>query len=100
LLQNHFARFPSAPGISSNASMKTTSTPIILDRLAASASDVAKILGISRAQVWKLHSAGKLPLPVRLGCKKPVWVIEELQAWLAAGAPDRASWLKLREGRR
>jgi len=54
--------------------------------------------GISRAQWFKLASSGRTPLPVRLGTRRPVYLISELEAWLRAGAPDRASWLKMREG--
>lgn len=68
-------------------------------RLAVSATDAANLLGISRAQLWKLHACGKLPLPARLGSKKPVWVVEELRAWLAAGAPDRQTWQRLKDTR-
>jgi len=53
--------------------------------------------GISRAQWFKLASSGRTPLPARLGTRRPVYLISELEAWLRAGAPDRASWLKKRE---
>ena len=53
--------------------------------------------GISRAQWFKLASSGRTPLPVRLGTRRPVYLISELEAWLRAGAPDRAAWLKMRE---
>jgi predicted DNA-binding transcriptional regulator AlpA len=53
--------------------------------------------GISRAQWYKLASSGRTPLPVRLGTRRPVYLISELEAWLRAGAPDRVAWLKMRE---
>ncbi|MBN2563134.1 MAG: helix-turn-helix domain-containing protein [Phycisphaerae bacterium] len=56
------------------------------------ASDAAALLGISRAQLYKLHSQGKIPLPVRLGIKAPRWRVSELGAWLEAGCPDRLAW--------
>ena len=75
-----------------------TNKPLIdSPKLALPAKDVAVLLGISRAQLWKLHASGKLPLPVYLGSKAPRWLAEELSDWLKAGAPDRATWLKLRE---
>jgi len=73
---------------------------IVFDRLALTANDAAGLLGISRAQFWKLHASGKLPVPVYLGVKAPRWRAEELRDWLAAGCPDRVSWLKLQEGAR
>jgi predicted DNA-binding transcriptional regulator AlpA len=55
------------------------------------------LCGISRAQWYKLASSGRTPPPVRLGTRRPVHLISELEAWLRAGAPDRVSWLKMRE---
>jgi predicted DNA-binding transcriptional regulator AlpA len=54
------------------------------------------LVGISRAQWFKLFSSGRTPLPVRLGTRRPVYLISELEDWLRAGAPDRQTWLKLR----
>ena len=64
--------------------------------IAVAAAQAAALLGISRAQIWKLHSAGRIPMPIYLGAKAPRWRVDELRAWLAAGAPDRASWEKLK----
>jgi predicted DNA-binding transcriptional regulator AlpA len=80
--------------------MEITSTTIASERLALSAKDVAALLNISKAQVWKLHASGRLPLPLYLGSKAPRWRTAELEAWLAAGAPDRATWERLKGGRR
>jgi predicted DNA-binding transcriptional regulator AlpA len=68
-------------------------------RLALPAKDAADLVGVSRAQWWKLHASGKIPLPVYLGTKAPRWRVEELRAWLAAGCPDRLAWQKLRRPR-
>jgi len=62
-----------------------------LGRLALSADEVAVLLGISRAHVWKLASTGRLPKPVRLG-RAVRWDRKNLEAWLAAGAPSRDRW--------
>jgi predicted DNA-binding transcriptional regulator AlpA len=83
-----------------NRFMKTTSPLITPDRLALTAKDAAAILGISRAQLWKLHASGKIPLPVYLGTKAPRWRADELREWLEAGAPDRQTWQKMREAQR
>jgi predicted DNA-binding transcriptional regulator AlpA len=58
------------------------------------------ICGISRAQWFRLLASGRTPLPVRLGTRRPVYLIAELQAWLETGAPDRQTWLKIRKGRK
>jgi predicted DNA-binding transcriptional regulator AlpA len=69
--------------------------------LTVDARDASQLLGISRAQLYKLHSSGRLPLPVHLGVRAPRWVIAELQEWLASGAPPRDQWERLkREGGR
>jgi predicted DNA-binding transcriptional regulator AlpA len=79
--------------------MENKKTYIDSKQLALPAIDVAAMLGISRAQLWKLHASGKIPLPVYLGTKAPRWRVEELRAWLAAGCPDRLAWEKMREAR-
>ena len=80
--------------------MKTTSPLIVSDLLALTAKDAAALLDISRAQLWKLHASGKIPLPVYLGTKAPRWRADELREWLAAGAPDRLTWQKMQEAQR
>jgi predicted DNA-binding transcriptional regulator AlpA len=64
--------------------------------LAVSATDAAALVGVSRAQWWKLHAAGKVPLPVYLGSRAPRWRVDELRDWLAAGAPNRQTWERTR----
>lgn len=64
-------------------------------RIALSADEVAEALGISRAHVWKLASAGRLPKPIRLG-RAVRWSRKDLEEWLAAGAPSRDRWEDIR----
>jgi predicted DNA-binding transcriptional regulator AlpA len=73
-----------------------TSTAPNLAPLLVGAKDAAVLLGISRAQFWKLHASGKVPLPVYLGTKAPRWRVEELRSWLSAGCPDRQNWQRMR----
>jgi predicted DNA-binding transcriptional regulator AlpA len=80
--------------------MSTLSTQIDPERLAVTARDAARLLGISRAQLYRLHSSGRLPPPLYLGTRAPRWSIAELRDWLAAGCPDRQTWQRLREGQR
>ena len=55
--------------------------PLLLD-----AKQVATLLRISKNMIWKLHSAGKLPTPVRLGrCVR--WRRDEIVSWVARGCP-------------
>jgi len=67
-----------------------------VEPLLVAAPEAARLCGVSRSQWWKLHSAGKVPMPVYLGSKNPRWRVQELRSWLAAGAPDRSTWQRLR----
>jgi predicted DNA-binding transcriptional regulator AlpA len=69
-------------------------------RLALRAADAAALLGISRAQFFKLHSEGRMPLPVRLGPRAPRWLVSDLKEWLAAGAPSRDAWERMKSAKR
>lgn len=53
--------------------------------------EAAGLLGISRATFYRLHSSGRLPLPVRLG-RSARWRSMELRAWVASGCPERSRW--------
>jgi predicted DNA-binding transcriptional regulator AlpA len=79
--------------------MSKTKTPIDPQALTVDARGAAALLGISRAQFYRLHSAGRLPLPVYLGTRAPRWIVQELRDWLTAGCPDRQTWQRTREGR-
>jgi prophage regulatory protein len=59
--------------------------------IAISARELARLLGISLRQAWRLNSAGKLPKPIRLGGSVR-WNHREVQEWLEAGCPDRVAW--------
>lgn len=66
-------------------------TPKAPPRLTLTAEQVAETLGISRATVWRMHAAGKLPAPVRFG-RAVRWERYTIEEWLAVGAPCRAEW--------
>jgi excisionase family DNA binding protein len=58
------------------------------------AAEVARLLGISEATLYRLKSAGKLPAPVKLG-GRVLWRREELGRWCVAGCPDLRTWQAL-----
>lgn len=58
--------------------------------------DAAAMLGVSRAHFYRMHKAGRIPLPVRLGGSVR-WRVNELKAWIDAGMPNRQAW-KLMNG--
>jgi prophage regulatory protein len=62
-------------------------SPLVVD-----ARRLAKLLcaGVRTVRTW--DAWGKLPAPIRIGGRKTVWLVAEIRAWLAAGAPDRATW--------
>jgi predicted DNA-binding transcriptional regulator AlpA len=78
-----------------NAGMDAPRTSIVPARPLATAQPWT-ICGISRAQWFKLAASGRTPLPVRLGTRRPVYLLAELEQWLSAGAPCRADWLRLK----
>ena len=57
---------------------------------------VGQMLSLSRRQVFRLHSCGKIPAPLRIGGAVR-WRVQEISAWLAAGAPDRKAWAAMKE---
>lgn len=64
--------------------------------LAVDAHQLAAMLGISIAHVRRLDSAGQIPRAVRLGaCVR--WSVDEIRAWLLAGAPARDEWEERRK---
>jgi excisionase family DNA binding protein len=67
--------------------------------LAVTADEVAELLGVSRAHVWRLHSSGRLPSPVRFG-RAVRWDRQMLAQWLAAGAPPRVKWEEMNKTNR
>ena len=72
--------------------MSTTQNHAMVDRLALSARELAKLLDVSERHVWAMHADGRLgPQPFALGRAKR-WYLEEIREWLAAQAPARAVW--------
>jgi predicted DNA-binding transcriptional regulator AlpA len=69
-------------------------SPLVVDarRLAA-----MLCAGIRTVRTW--NAAGKLPAPVRIG-GRVVWRVDEIRAWLAAGAPSRNEWEARRAARK
>ena len=62
-----------------------------LEPILISAREAAALLGIGRRTFYRLHSSGRVPLPVRLGGVVR-WRLEELQRWTQAGCPSRGKW--------
>jgi predicted DNA-binding transcriptional regulator AlpA len=66
-----------------------------LPRLAVDAKRLAVMLSCGVRTIRTHDAAGKLPAPVRVG-GRVLWRVAEIRAWLAAGAPDRETWDRIR----
>jgi predicted DNA-binding transcriptional regulator AlpA len=73
--------------------------PAAAPPLLVSAAEAARLCGVCRAHWLRMHSAGRVPAPVRLG-RRTLWAAEELADWIAAGCPGRDVWETLKEARR
>jgi len=57
---------------------------------------LAELLGVGRATIHAWRAAGNLPPPLRIGGAVR-WRRDEIEAWLAAGAPDVKTWQAVKE---
>lgn len=64
--------------------------PLVVD-----AKRLATLLGCALRTIWTWNAAGKVPEPLRIG-GRVVWRMDEIRAWLEAGAPDRETWAAIR----
>ena len=53
-------------------------------------------LGLSKRQIFRLRSCGKLPAPVKIGGSVR-WISAEIESWILAGCPDRKTWEQMKE---
>jgi prophage regulatory protein len=59
--------------------------------LAVGANRLGEMLGVAERTIRRWNAAGKLPRPVKIGGAIR-WRLDEIEAWLAAGCPDREHW--------
>lgn len=52
---------------------------------------LGQMLSLSKRQIFRLNSCGKLPAPIRIGGSVR-WAESTIAQWLKAGAPDRKSF--------
>ena len=71
----------------------------VLKPLAVDARGLTQLLPFGIRTIRTMDAAGKLPAPVRVG-GRVMWLVSEIRAWLAAGAPDRATWEAMRAARK
>lgn len=63
-----------------------------------SAKTLGQMLSLSKRQIFRLNSCGKIPVPIRIGGSIR-WNESEIIEFLKAGAPDRKTWEAMKEGR-
>ena len=67
-----------------------------IEALLLSATEAAKLLGITRSHLDSLHSSGRIgPKPIKLG-RRSLWSRKEMEAWVDAGCPARVKWLGMK----
>ena len=55
------------------------------------AKQLGGLLSLSKRQIFRLSSCGKLPAPIRIGGAVR-WSSETIRRWLSLGAPDRRTF--------
>ena len=64
--------------------------------LMISIKELAKLLKLSTRHLERMDCVGRIPEPIRFGRTKR-WLLSEINAWMAAGCPDRDSWQAMKE---
>lgn len=70
------------------------SNVVVTERL-LTAKTLGQMLSLSKRQIFRLNSCGKIPAPIKIGGSVR-WSAQEISAWLAASAPDRRTWEAMR----
>jgi len=61
------------------------------------AKELGTLLNLSKRQIFRLNSCGKMPVPIRIGGSVR-WVNSTIQSWIDMGCPDRQSFEAMRGG--
>ena len=51
--------------------------------------EVCAATRLSRASIYRLMACGGFPKPVKIGLAKSVWLVSEIEAWIAVRAAAR-----------
>ncbi|MHC4462173.1 MAG: helix-turn-helix transcriptional regulator [Planctomycetota bacterium] len=63
------------------------------------AKTLGQMLSLSKRQIFRLNSCGKIPAPIRIGGSIR-WAESTITKWIAAGAPDRRTFEAMQETQR
>lgn len=69
-------------------------SPLVVD-----ARSLAKLLGCGLRTLRSHDAGGKIPAPLRIG-GRVVWLLRDIEGWLTAGAPSRATWQTIKAARK
>jgi prophage regulatory protein len=58
---------------------------------------LGQILNLSKRQIFRLNSSGKIPAPLRIGGSVR-WANSTIQSWIDMGCPDRQVFEAMRGG--
>lgn len=58
---------------------------------------LGEMLSLSKRQIFRLNSSGKIPRPVRIGGSVR-WARSTIEQWLDAGTPDRQVFEAMKGG--
>jgi len=61
------------------------------------AKELGVLLNLSKRQIFRLNSCGKIPAPIRIGGSIR-WAESAIAKWLATGAPNRQTFEAMRGG--
>jgi len=70
--------------------MKTQESNQTTEKL-LTAQAVGKMLSLSKRQIFRLNSCGKMPAPIRIGGSVR-WANSTIQSWIDMGCPDRQTF--------
>lgn len=68
-----------------------------IDKL-LTAKALGEMLSLSKRQIFRLNSCGKLPQPLRIGGSVR-WAESTIAKWLTAGAPDRKTFEAIQQAK-
>jgi predicted DNA-binding transcriptional regulator AlpA len=68
------------------------------EQLCVDRAGLGLMLNLSERQIARMDAAGQIPAPLRFGRRSKRWNVEEVKAWIAAGAPPRSRWTAMWRG--
>ena len=61
------------------------------------AKELGALLSLSKRQIFRLNSCGKIPAPIRIGGSVR-WANSTIESWIDMGCPDRQTFETMKGG--